>query len=1098
VSYSSLRDAIRELKQIFAVTDVSGFVSSAGTAPGSVADQPVIADATNTAIQSILGSVGFAETSEEKAPSDPLENELRRLLLDLVDGGFSIEQMRQAVQEFTSSAEASAEKFTSPVVDFYTGNAIADMLFKRTSTSNAKSPTKSASNLAFIQAKPVGLVPGTRMTEASSLYMNVVPAYEWSRAVPFLKITVISPQQAVDEAGRIGGITQSRFLLGRANVDGQLRDFAEAGEFFTADPTAAIATNIVLGLTEPAAVETKTASGMELFTSPQTLVNADEGRAASALRFAPVIDKFRPFMTIKNFTIDIVSSGFGAIPYKNGKLNLTLHDRSRLGEIAELVRPDLYSSVELLIEYGWSHPDGDNPQNVFGRFINAARVKEKYGVKNSSFAFQSGGQVDIVLELITKGVTDLTTSKVGETAEVQSAFNQMQQLTDAIGRIRSQRENSTRLKEIVPVQLLDSVSDLGDELKIPPKLKKQIQKLINTNYKNPPPAITELQGTLKELLGPNGDGKGGVVNDLNTSLAEAFDDKFQSVKNRVDPILEKGLSPDRVNELGPSQGFVSLGKLLLLFLGEPLTSTGKFNEIQIVTYAFNDACGKMRNSNIGSLPIEISHFEKYFREYLSARGKFNITVKEFLTYIINNYVDDFTSPAYGISNKSEYQNSWKGGQIQFDETGVKVVPVLSGDERDKEIEEFEKTIEEFENRLERAKQLGLSDEALSGLREGTEKNVQTKQQNYKNKIAETKEVKLTEEELNAIQEKRHERLLAMGLPNGEFIKAEASFFLEAVPKAPLSEGEILDEDFTLLRIHIFDEAASPYKSLERMLNLIVDRNLSKIDLDKSSEEDVAKHRKKASEVLQAGARLGLITKVGTGYLVNPNVKPAAIKQFVAGQVPNIRYGSQNTAVTSMGVKSKHDGDLGSVHMHQMFGGDPTVPPGVDGDIVPLRMLPTELTMESLGCPFFNYTQQYFIDLDTGTTVDNIYAVGGATYNIQAGKFTTSVKMVNLQSFGKFRSVIAQLQTALEDINLQTEGLDVIQPPPQKPPFEFPLSPLSNEARAQLENPFIESVLTEEEYTQRKSELAQRQSVARRNDRALSKQATDYEKFLKPL
>jgi len=135
----------------------------------------------------------------------------------------------------------------------------------------------------------------------------------------------------------------------------------------------------------------------------------------------------------------------------------------------------------------------------------------------------------------------------------------------------------------------------------------------------------------------------------------------------------------------------------------------------------------------------------------------------------------------------------------------------------------------------------------------------------------------------------------------------------------------------------------------------------------------------------------------------------------------------------MGVKSKHDGDLGSVHMHQMFGGDPTVPPGVDGDIVPLRMLPTELTMESLGCPFFNYTQQYFIDLGTGTTVDNIYAVGGATYNIQAGKFTTSVKMVNLQSFGKFRSVIAQLQTALEDINLQTEGLDVIQPPAAKPP-----------------------------------------------------------------
>jgi len=1044
VSYSSLRDAITELKQIFAVADVSGFVSNAGATSGYVADQPTLVAVANSAEQAILGSVGFGSAEEEKQPDSELENELRRLLLDLVDGGFTIEQMNRRIQEFLSGAgdaETAAissflqiDKFNSDVLDFYTGNAISDMMVRKSGDANAKAPTKTDTNLAFIQAKPVGLVPGTRMTEASSLYMNVVPAYEWSRAVPYLEITLISPQQAVDDGGRIGGITQTRFLLGRANA-GPVRDFAEAGEF-GGDRERQINESLAAIGREGIEVKTKTASGMELFTSPQTLVNANEGRATSDARFAPIIDKFRPFMTIKNFTIDIVSSGFGAIPYKNGKLNLVLHDRSRLGEIAELVRPDLYSSVELLIEYGWSHPDGDNPNNVFGRFINAARVKEKYGVKNSAFVFQSGGQVDIALELITKGVTDLSTSKVGETSEVQSAFNEMQQLTDAIGRIRGQRENSHRLKEIIPVQLLDSVSDLGDELKIPPKLKKQIQKLINTNYKNPPPAVTELQGTLKALLGPNGDGKGGVVNELNSSLAKAFEDKFVSTKNRVDPILENGLSPDRVNEVGPSQGFVSLGKLLLLFLGEPLVSTARFDEVQIVTYAFNDACGKMRNSNIGSLPIEITHFEKYFKQYLEARGKFNITVKEFLEYIINNYVDDFTSPAYGISDKSEYQNIWKEGQIQFDETGVKTVSVISAEDRESQQSEIDELKQQVEA-LKFARKTGLLSESTglsTELISAGESKVRNQEQTFKNDLAKTKEVKLTEEELNAIKEKRHERLLAMGLPNGEFIKAEVSFFLEAVPKAPLSEGEILDEDFTLLRIHIFDEAASPYKALERMLNLIVDKNLDKIDLDKSSAEDVAKHRKKASEVLQAGARLGLITKVGSGYLVNPNVKPAAIKQFVASQVPNIRYGTQSTAVTSMGMKSKHDGDLGSVHMHQMFGGDPTVPPGVDGDIVPLRMLPTELQMESLGCPFFNYTQQYFIDLDTGTTVDNIYAVGGATYNIEAGKFTTSVKMVNLQSFGKFRSVIAQLQTALEDINLQTEGLDVIQPPAQKSDF----------------------------------------------------------------
>ena len=1130
MSYDDLRNAIAELKKIYAVTDL-GLVKHADIVPGSI----------------------VADSRDDESSEVTLESNLRKLLMDMVDGGQNIaamnRQIRQFVKDATGFKSVQAAEFDfdeagtrtvlydegdfliTPVVNLFTGRVIDDMFHKTTSESNPKAPSKQNPNLAFIQAKSVDLVPGTRETEATALCMNAIPSYEWSRAVPYLSVNVISPQQAVDDAGRMGGITLNRFFLGRETVQGPLRDFVEAGEIDLegqkiGDRKRQINESLAAIGREGIEIKTKTVSGMELFTSPQTLVNADEGSGDSGLRYAPIIDKFRPLASISNFVVEIATSGFGAIPYKHGKLNLVVYDRSRLGEVAELIRPDQYGNVELLIEYGWAHPDGyAGSDNVFGRFINALRVKEKYMVKNSSFSFEEGGQVNIALEIVTKGFTDLNTSKIADTPEVQSASRQVQDLIEAIGAATNRLGANERMKDVIPTEVLDSVSNL-EPLRLTPELKKKVQKLLTTNYRtknggSPPAAVGELKQNLRDLLGPRGDGTAGAAATLNTTLQDALDDKFEATKNKRDSILsnglsdlagaeqERGLKGEQIvsNRLGPTQGFVSLGKLLLIFLGQPLTATSRFDEVQLVSYTFNDACGLMRNTNIGSFPIYVPKFEQEFKEFLEANKRFNVTIKEFLEYVINNYIDDITHPAYGITNKQEYQIDWKEGAIvsRGDVTfrTVPVIPAGPAGELQRRLIEDEKEAD-----IEKAKAAVAEDKAMRAKSgrpisaeqaEATEKfMIRQVELEYESKLKATREVKLSEAEVNALRDKRHDRIAKMGLPGGEFRKAEVKFMLEAVPKKFTNEDDFGDTGFTILRIHIFDEAASPYATVERMLESIKEKNLSKLDIDLSSEADVSGHRKKAKQVLQDAEKLGLVVKVTTdegralGWKLNPRVKPRSIKRFVQGQMPSIRYGVQNSAVNSMRVSSKHDGDLGTVHMLQMFEGDPTVAPGIDGDIVPLRLQPTELTMETLGCPFFNFTQRFFIDLDTGTTVDNSYYVFSATYTVEAGKFTTQVKMQNAQAFGVFRSVIGNLQIALNDLDLLTEGLDVVKPPAQKP-----FATTADLSEAELEAIFgpapVPLIGPAAPGTIKGSKTA-----SRRNDRALSKQAADYEKFLKPL
>ena len=81
------------------------------------------------------------------------------------------------------------------------------------------------------------------------------------------------------------------------------------------------------------------------------------------------------------------------------------------------------------------------------------------------------------------------------------------------------------------------------------------------------------------------------------------------------------------------------------------------------------------------------------------------------------------------------------------------------------------------------------------------------------------------------------------------------------------------------------------------------------------------------------------------------------------------------------------------------------------DGLPMTIKPVTLSLETFGCPYINFGQQFFCDFQTNTTTDDIYAVSGVSHSLTPSEFKTSIKMTPLNKLGQFRSMVDTLEEA---------------------------------------------------------------------------------------
>jgi len=345
---------------------------------------------------------------------------------------------------------------------------------------------------AFEMIHPM-MVPGEKNAELLSVFFNGFPTIELTRAIPFLSVKIYS-SRPVEEGEHLHAITLQKYLEGATAV--------------TAEDKAIRAINLANTPTTSSFDHTSGSHslvGMELFRTPQTLVNHDALKHTENY-LAPVIDPFRPLASIKSFNVDI-KTNVGLIASKTAKLELVLHDRSRMGEFADFINPDRYAGSLFEIEYGWSHPDpvnleGDDTQvsNPYAQLLNLTRAKEHFGVMQTNFTFDEVGQVVINLSLYTRGSAEMSEIPIvtgspalrEQIAKMERISRTINELSARVFGTNPNGANGSGRQEVRGQQMLAAASDATNNLVLSNelfeslgKLRQALGRITNANRANP-------------------------------------------------------------------------------------------------------------------------------------------------------------------------------------------------------------------------------------------------------------------------------------------------------------------------------------------------------------------------------------------------------------------------------------------------------------------------------------------------------------------------------------------------------------------------------------------------------------------------------------
>lgn len=862
-------------------------------------------------------------------------------------------------------------------------------------------PTKDKPGLSILFSNSKRIAQTGRHANAVCLFLNGMPNLEIAKAVPYLNIEFLFGRPPINDGNnRLQTPSLLKFLMGADVVPSQ------TGGSGSVNPYRSLAlgntTTQETSQGRERVQEVYSVAGMEMFTSPQTLVNADEVDREEN-RSNPVLDKFRPFLTIRDFEVNIVGTT-GLANYKTAKLGFILHDRTRMADIADFIRPDLYGRTELLIEYGWSHPDGEraDTDNPYGDLINGMRCKEKYGIRNSSYTFDEQGQVIVDLQLYMRGGIDTSTELISSDEEsIGNVIREIEELQSLVAELRQRtfRTQGVRTREVRGIQILDAAQDAMTHSILSSDLRDELRQFRRTIRDSDSPNITSLREALDNLFGSEeemrtagprrtrGGAAGGAVGRLRTSVLESISRKVSRIQGE-DPFLIQNYPPTReggrsrqvaARRRGPEArreeetylsnfrtsvdagAKASLASILLHFIGEPLANTHKFDDIQLIFYPFNSYAGYSANLNVGNFEVDLSYFSQEFsRVRLSNVGRSaNMNLREFMNFIGQVIVDDPAARSYGL----------------WDEQGAFYREVFDG----------------------------------NGATRSTE----------------------AVDEVPRLQQRMEDRLRGI-TPDGTFRMPQIEFYLECLPeKISTRDGVSADSSSakSILRLHIYDRHAGAYEGLGSILASSRDGQLEAVGRipggqtgnTSISSNSAADH----AAFIRSAERFGLIEEIPN---TDPKMYrivggPRKLKEFLYRTMPYIIYGAAGSLVKIANVSSQQNPELATINMLRSFRRSELQPNGELPGGLPMRVIPTELSMQTHGCPLFVYTQQFFVDFQTGTSVDNIYGITGISHRISQGEFTTDIRFAPFDAYGRYDSFMNRVFNArqvLQDIQEHTE------------------------------------------------------------------------------
>lgn len=821
--------------------------------------------------------------------------------------------------------------------------------------------------MSILLSNSAFLSPMMRNAERVELFMNNIPSIVASRMVPYLEVEMVFDRP---RAAPLQTVSQLKFLLG-ADASAAKDSSSPTGKMLNASRIANDRNEISV-------------AGMEMFTSPQTLVNPTP--VAEGSRYVDVIDPFRPFATIESFTVNIAST-VGLFSYKKGNLVFKLHDRSRLAEISDLVQPQVYTNTTIWITYGWRHPY--EPGNPYADFINNNMMtREAYGIVNSNFAFDQLGQVNVTLELFTKGITEMRTIRISDD-DNEGRLDAIKQLASIAKRIAEYKRQLNigpidgLNREIRAVQIIEA-AESGTFPDLSTKEIKDAIKAIESSLKSKDSKLDQeaVNGLLRELnkfYAADAKGNFDFNAKVQTQATTKVRQKFMELLMGADPFLPFDEKFKDVNDTGLEathpyaklvtnfnsatgtldefkdfkNKLVSFGKLFAVFAGRLINAIPGVDELQTVFYQFNDQAGDAAGTNIAEFPIDMPVFLDQYRDHVVRTGSERMTLEAFLQLVRDAQIDDVRAVAYGYRDWFEpYDPKAKlDAKLKKGKEGVFEAAIAG---LSKEKGPFKKPVIDFYVETTYVAEQGAGSNDLLG-------------------------------------------------------QLETQTALQGSPNAAR-----VDQLTRVMRIHIFDKQSNPFKLPGLILRGDTEHGPAYVEVPSDFRRNTLPDQKRMLESLQ-----GLINGVvdlkqngGVSIALGPEqsgrngtraFSNQRVKEIVSKMLPTIVYGSNATAVGSANLASKQNPLLSTIQMmnSKMGRANATQPNGSGIGGMPLRIVPASMSMSTMGCPLLVFGQQFFIDFNTGTTVDNIYNLTGIQHVITPGKFESQLTLTFYDAYGRY-------------------------------------------------------------------------------------------------
>ena len=405
---------------------------------------------------------------------------------------------------------------------------------------------------------------------------------------------------------------------------------------------------------------------------------------------------------------------------------------------------------------------------------------------------------------------------------------------------------------------------------------------------------------------------------------------------------------------------VPLAAVLCRLVASPmLVCQPDIDEVRIHTYCFNPSAGKQAGQNIGNFPIILNDLIESIdpKTKKVTRVVTGRTSVDGLIGLLLGQMNKAASPFYGHSLDYEKKKILQEANAQ------QAVEVGEGDSASPVATEAAKKAEEEVSK--KLADLG--------------KNINSENSKYMSALGIT------------------------GVDDTSFRPPRVKIQHDVVPAYGLDDKT--NPTKKIMRIHVYDERAA---GVGKKANFLVSLLNSQSGI--SSKVNDAKLPDEIERIVTKIVKAEGDQKDKDTYYAIKDKESA--RRFISDSYPTLIIGSDSGIITNASFTSQPAGDVASAYLlTALEGGTTTDPTGATAtsDIVDdILITPTTITLTMLGNILVTRGQTYYVDFNTGTTLDNTYTVTSVSHAIKPGGFSTTVTMAPVFS--------ATMKSASKQIN----------------------------------------------------------------------------------